>query len=150
MALEHQEVRVCDVMEMQFCVTLAAKHRNMCHTWPNSTLHATVSQCNHAGNWKSSIMHVPYRKLKVAQCKQQCGYGSIMIRPALMWCPVACLLYKSASMDCTGMMCFRVIGSTSFFLMGNKAGLAHLRCLQPDTLPEYKVKLFAGCTELML
>lgn len=65
-------------------------------------------------------------------------------------CVSACLLYNSASMDCTGMMCFRVIGSTSFFLMGHKAGLAHLCCLQPDTLPDHKVEIFAGCTELML
>ena len=34
--------------------------------------------------------------------------------------------------------------------MGHEAGLAHLCCLQPDTLPEDKVELFAGCTELML
>ncbi len=43
-------------------------------------------------------------------------------------------------MDRTGMVCLRVIGSTFFFLVGHKAGLAHLCCLQPDTLPEDKVK----------
>ena len=48
------------------------------------------------------------------------------------------------------MMCFRMISSTSFFLMGHKARFAHLCCLQPDTLPEDKVELFAGCTELIL
>ncbi len=57
-----------------------------------------------------------------------------------MWCPAACLLYESASMDRTGMVCLRVIGSTSF-LMGHKAGLAHLCCLQPDILLEDKVKM---------
>jgi len=30
-------------MELQVCVYLAAKHRSMCQTWANSTMHATVS-----------------------------------------------------------------------------------------------------------
>ena len=45
-AIEHQEVRGCDVMELQMCIYLIAKHRSMCHTWPNGTMHATVSHAS--------------------------------------------------------------------------------------------------------
>jgi len=81
-ALESTKLPCCDgAADVYLSDCQTQKHVPYMAKWHNA---CNSQSCIHTGSWKSRIMHVPYRKLEVAQCKQQCDYGCVTIRPALL------------------------------------------------------------------